>query len=121
MSAGASKAGSDRKGSLNDSKSLQRSTPPGKVSSKVPPKKENSVSKCESKSIQTSVSVEVTMQVEFITLDEIRAIQKDRDDLEGMVHSSIASALKMKEKVRKLKLLMFLFQLQLKCTVRCSY
>lgn len=49
--------------------------------------------------IQTAVTIDYDLNVEFITRNEINAIQHDREELEGLVQQSIASAMKMKEKV----------------------
>ncbi len=48
---------------------------------------------------QTSVCIEPNLDVEFITRDEISAIQKDREELEQLLQTSLNSAVKMKEKV----------------------
>lgn len=47
---------------------------------------------------QTSVSIEPHLDIEFITRDEISAIQRDRDELETLLQTSLNSAVKMKEK-----------------------
>lgn len=47
---------------------------------------------------QTAVSIEHNLDIEFITRDEISAIQKDREELEQLLQTSVNSALKMKEK-----------------------
>lgn len=88
---------------LSDDKPLSSSGgfPRDAGSSSRPPSKASLIIQAARKrdtDCQTSVSIEPHLDIEFITRDEISAIQRDRDELETLLQTSLNSAVKMKEK-----------------------
>eukprot|EP01033_Poteriospumella_lacustris_P006700 gene6700-4831_t len=88
---------------LSDDKPLSASGgfPRDTGSSSRPPSKASLIIQAARKrdtDCQTSVSIEPHLDIEFITRDEISAIQRDRDELETLLQTSLNSAVKMKEK-----------------------